>query len=638
MTDTTKPEDTPGPAAGSTANGVAKPVTFEAIPSDTRPRRVYRRAFALVDQRTKRLLFATIPMALAASALEAVGLALVLPYIQLLTDDTSTMDDLPSAVRRFADFVGASDVDSTLRILGLSIVGLLVAKTIFTALFTYFQMKVVVRGETKLAINLFDRYMHAPYQFHVHTNSAESIRNVKASISLVMKRVLVPWTQLLTELTLIVVIAAALFVLDPLLPVITGGFLAVVAAVYVAGLSRMSRRLGVIDQRLSKDSLMAMQEGLSGLKALRTLNRESSAVDDFSRVRLEWEPVKHRMMFLNAATRFYLEFCMVLGTAAIVAFVFATSDESRALGLIGVVVAATFRLLPSLNRVLGAINQTKMGAAAVESVEQTIEYLEAFQQADGPVGPGLPIKFESTIRFDNTEFIYHLSDHPAVTNINLSIHRGQSVGLVGPSGSGKSTLVALLLGLVYATDGAIEVDGVPITPSTARSWREHVGYVPQDIYLSDTSLRRNIALGLQDHEIDEVRILAAAETAQLSEFVASLPAGLDTEVGEGGTRLSGGQRQRIGIARALYRRPQVLLLDEATSALDAATEANITQVIENLRGDITMVIVAHRLSTVRKCDTIVHVDSGSIRGQGDFEELLRTDTKFAQLVDLSDLR
>jgi len=615
-----------------------KPVTFEAISGDTPPRRVYRRAFALIDKRTKSLLLVTIPMALAASALEAVGLALVLPYIQLLTDDTSTMDDLPGIVRRFADVVGADDVDATLRILGLSIVALLIAKTIFTALFTYFQMKVVVRGETKLAIDLFGRYMHAPFQFHVHTNSAESIRNVKASISLVMKRVLVPWTQLLTELTLVAVIAGALFVLDPVLPLITGGFLAVVAAVYVAGLSRMSRRLGVIDQRLSKDSLMVMQEGLSGLKALRTLNREASAVDEFARVRLEWEPVKHRMMFLNAATRFYLEFCIVLGTAGIVAFVFATSDESRALGLIGVVVAATFRLLPSLNRILGAINQTKMGAAAVESVEQTIEYLEAFKRADGPEGPDLPIDFTSTIRFDHAGFVYHLSGEPAVTDINLSIERGQSIGLIGPSGSGKSTLVALLLGLVYATDGTIDVDGVPIAPSTARSWREQVGYVPQDIYLSDTSLRRNIALGLQDDEIDESRVLAAADAAQLSEFITSLPAGLDTGVGEAGTRLSGGQRQRIGIARALYRRPQVLLLDEATSALDAATEANVSQVIENLRGDITMVIVAHRLSTVKKCDTIVHIENGRIRGQGSFNELLKVDAKFAELVQLSDLR
>ncbi len=605
--------------------------------------RIFRRALALIDRSTRRRLYMTVPMAIVASMFEAIGLALVLPYIELLAEESSTLEDLPGPAQGLAEFLGATNADEAFVVLGIAIGALLLIKTVITATFTFIQMKIIVRGEKRLAVQLFDRYMEAPYQFHLVTNSAETIRNLRASINQVIRRVLVSWTQLLTEVTLVLVIAIALVVVDPFLALLTLTFLGLMAVLYIRGISSRARRLGRVDQEMTKRALMVMQESLGGLRAYRSLNREASAVQEFSELRDEWEPVKHQTMFLSVAPRFYLEICIVIGTGAVITYVFATSEDTRALGLLALVIAATFRILPSLQRILSALNQTRVGAAAVESVEATLEQLAYFDALDGVIRDEADtypeqVPFTRALTFDKVEFSYHGSDGPALRDVSFHVGKGQSVGLIGPSGAGKSTAVDLVLGLLYPTSGQVLIDAKPLTPRTAPAWRNHIGYVPQDIYLADRSLAHNIALGVDGDEIDVERVRRAAAAAQLLDFIDSLPEGLDTPIGERGTRLSGGQRQRVGIARALYDEPDVLVLDEATSALDGATEASISSVIDSLRGELTMIIVAHRLSTVRQCDQLIHFENGRIRSMGDFEHLLRSDDQFTRLVELAELR
>ena len=342
---------------------------------------------------------------------------------------------------------------------------------------------------------------------------------------------------------------------------------------------------------------------------------------------------QRRISLVNQLPRHVLEVVLVGGI--LLGIVFMLPDGDSATGLlpvIGMFSMAVFRLLPSFNRITGASGVTRSGIPAVEHIYDDVQEARRYQSKVSSSKP-TRLVFDKQITFDDVSFKYAESDLTALEGINLTIKRGQSVGIVGASGAGKTTLVDVLLGLFPTTTGVLSVDGTPIA-SVLDQWRAIIGYIPQDIFLIDDTLRRNIAFALADEKIDAEAVGRAVDQARLTDFIATLPDGLDTLVGERGVRLSGGQKQRIGIARALYRHASVLIMDEATSSLDPNTEMEISSAVASLLSERTVIIIAHRLSTVKQCDIIYVMEDGQIIDSGTFNDLAENNAKFRQMIEL----
>jgi len=291
-------------------------------------------------------------------------------------------------------------------------------------------------------------------------------------------------------------------------------------------------------------------------------------------------------------------------------------DFDKIIPTVGLFAATSFKVLPSINKLVNSKQTLKVSRSTIETIHDDLDLSISMK----PLKENVNFQFENVV-VDQLDFKYEQSENWVLSNIELKILSGEAVGFVGQSGSGKSTLIDIMLGLLEPQSGSVLINGQTIE-NVKQSWQKQIGYIPQTIFLMDDSLRRNIAIGIADKEIDELAIVEAMKSAQLEDFVASLPDGLDTVVGERGVRLSGGQRQRIGIARALYHRPSVLVLDEATSSLDTETEHGVMQAVQALQGDKTVIIVAHRLSTVEYCDRLYRLDAGRIVDEGTFDEVM----------------
>jgi ABC-type multidrug transport system fused ATPase/permease subunit len=297
--------------------------------------------------------------------------------------------------------------------------------------------------------------------------------------------------------------------------------------------------------------------------------------------------------------------------------------------VLGLFAYVGLKLQPSMQRIVRGINNLKFASAAIDDVHADLVLVEREAPDLAEESPP-PLPFEREVLVEGVSFAYEGTDRPALKDVDLRIGAGEAIGICGPTGGGKTTLADLITGLLTPTSGRVIVDGVDIREHV-RAWHSNLGVVPQMVFLVDDSLRRNIALGLPDKEIDEEAVSEAVHLAQLDEVVAALPQGLDTVVGERGVRISGGQRQRVSIARALYRQPKVLILDEGTAALDNSTEQKLMEALERLRGDHTIILIAHRLSTVRRCDRIVYVDEGRIAGTDTYDGLIRENTAFRRM-------
>jgi ABC-type multidrug transport system fused ATPase/permease subunit len=316
-----------------------------------------------------------------------------------------------------------------------------------------------------------------------------------------------------------------------------------------------------------------------------------------------------------------LELLSVAGLAALVLFMLALGRTSESLlPLLALFAGGAFRLMPAISRISFAFQSLRMGRSIVGVLQEDILCATSIEQT---VENSKPVRFEQAIRFEDVTYSYPNTERTVVDGVSFEIKKGSEVGIIGTTGAGKSTIVDILLGLLKPTRGKVTVDGVDIS-TNIRSWQDLVGYVPQTIFLIDSSIRANIAFGIDEQDIDDDRVLRALHLAQLREFVDELPLGMNELVGERGVRLSGGQRQRIGIARALYHDPSVLVLDEATSALDTATESEVMDAVNALHGAKTLVIIAHRLSTVEQCDVVYRLEQGRVVGAGKLAEVVKT--------------
>ncbi|WP_051358076.1 ABC transporter ATP-binding protein [Rubidibacter lacunae] len=560
---------------------------------------------------------------------ETLGVGTIYPFIAAL-DHPSGIGDRPIIGGLYRQ-LGSPDPKYFLVGMGSVLIGIYIFKNIYLAWVYLLQNRFVYRKCANYTCLLFQKYIHSPYWLHIQRNPAQLLRNLTAEATLTagaMKQILI----LATEISVAAVIACLLVIVQPVatfaavvvLATVTGGIYAIVRGRFSSLGKKRQYHAGQLYQHAN--------QGFGALKDIKVLSCESFFIERFSTHQRAICEILRWQKTISQFPRLSVETAAVTGLLAVImVMILQGSNSANMLPTLSVFAAAAFRFMPSFNRIVNALNQLRFSAHAVDVIHYELQTLPTTLQASNPeVLPPIQVGIE----LHEVGFRYPGVNTDAIADISLTIPCGQSVGFVGASGAGKTTIVDLLLGLFEPTQGQVLVDGNDIR-DRVRSWREQIGYVPQAIYLSDDTLRANIAFGELPENIDEEKVHLAVKSAQLDKFVSDLPDGLDTVVGDRGVRLSGGQRQRIGIARALYRDPQVLVLDEATAALDNQTEASVMEAVEQLRGERTIVVIAHRLSTVKRCDRLYFLAGGRIVDCGTYTELCQRNEQFQTLAQLS---
>ena len=548
--------------------------------------------------------------------LETLGVGLVIPALSLFTQKNFAAKY--PALLPVLNFFGNPDQHALVVGGLLLLLGVYVVKAVFLVFLAWKQNRFTFGIGERLSLRLFTIYLRQPYIFHLQRNSAQLIRNVTNEVSIFTGNVLTPIMQLFSESLIVVGLCLMLLLAEPI------GTLSIVC---VLGLTSWSffrftegriTRWGKDRQHHEGQRIQHLQQGLGGAKDVKLLGRENDFLKQYSIHNRESSKVGRLNNTIQQLPRIWLELLAVCGLVALVLVMLAQGGALETiipkLGLFAVV---TFRLMPSVSRLLNVMQSLKYCLPVIDILGKDLSLFT-------PENIEKEVKissFQNALELQHITYTYPEVALPSLKDISLSIKHGESVGFIGTSGAGKSTLVDILLGLLPPDQGVVMVDGKDIRENL-RGWQNQIGYVPQSIYLTDDTLLRNIAFGLSTEQIDNESVSKAIRAAHLADFIQSLPEGLNTVVGERGIRLSGGQRQRIGIARALYHDPSVLVLDEATSALDTATEKGVMDAVRELQGSKTIIIVAHRLSTIEHCDRLYRLENGQITSQGTPDKIL----------------
>ncbi len=547
---------------------------------------------------------------------ELATIGAVLPFLALVTggnEANARYADIVSVVSTLGALVGLG----TLAVSAALLVLVAVLSAILRLVLIWSSQTLVFAVAHDFATHIYRRTLHQPYSFHVMRNSSRTIAGID-KVQYVLGNVLLPAMSGTTAAVVAVFILAALVAVDPATSLVAAGsFVALYALVSLATRRRLYRNADIISATLQA-RVQTLQEGLGGIRDVLLDRTQAIFVAKFERLDSQFRHAQAANQFIGAAPRYLVEAGGIVLIAVLALYVGGRpGGVVAALPMLGALALGAQRLLPLVQQVYFSWSQIHGNRAALTDVAALLDMPEPPVPARIPMPP-----FADTLQIDRVRYVYPSGGRPALDTISLTIPKGMRIGLVGKSGSGKSTLADLVMGLLDPTEGRIRIDGRILDPAAKPSWQAQIAHVPQAIFLADTSIAANIAFGRDAATIDHALIRDAARGADLHGFIESLPNGYETAVGERGVRLSGGQRQRIGIARALYKRASILVLDEATSALDDATEDSVMAAIARLSRDLTILSIAHRVSTLRLCDTIIRLEEGRIVAIGSYEEIV----------------
>ena len=516
--------------------------------------------------------------------------------------------------------------------LGAVLAGFFVLKNLLLATVVHFQAGFVAARQANLTARLFAAYLHQPYTFHLQRNSADLVDNTTGVAFNLFACVVAPGCIVATESLVMVLVTALLLAVSPLATLLAIGLVGGVSLAFYRFFRARLHRLGE-RQRLERgDMYRWVTQALGGIKETIILGREQFFVNMFARQLASFSRSDTLYQTIATLPRLFVETLVICGLVLVVVALLRSDTPIGAvfptLALFGV---AALRLMPSVTRIVGSLTTIKFHQSSVDAIARELAEGESGRRLSGRAATPR-VALTGQIEARALSYTYAGAASPALRDVSLRIAKGAMVAFAGRSGAGKSTLVDILIGLHLPSSGAVLVDGHDVA-ANVWGWQLNVGYVPQAIFLTDDSLRRNVAFGLGDAEIDDAGVLRALEEAQLGDFVRSLPGGLATVVGERGSRVSGGQRQRIGIARALYRDPDVLVLDEPTTALDRPTAEEFTAVLVSLAGRKTVLMIAHQMSTVRLCQHIFLLRDGTLSAEGSYRDLVASQPEFQSLVE-----
>lgn len=567
--------------------------------------------FSILTIAQKKECFFIIFTMIIGAILEAIGIGTILPLISVIENENIFAEYLQ--IKEVVNSIGIITHTQFIIAVSVLLIFIFVFKNLYLAWQLRLQINFSLKNQVYFSKMLMREYLLKPYLFHLNHNTATILRNVNSSGSIIFSNMYVSAFQLLTEIVTGFVIWSMLLLIDPFTATIAAGFMVLILYSIIKAFRKKISEQGKKQNQYSAAYLKWVNQGLGAIKETKVLRKESYFLQAFSKAYEEYGNSNKRFLFLNQVPRMIIESTVVCGLLLlIIVKIILGTPANEIVPLLGVLALAAFRLMPSANRIVNLSNNIRFDMPFFNELYDEFMHIK---NTSLPTNEDFIIEekvnkilFNKQIKIDNLHFNY-LNSKKVLTDISFTIPKGKFIGIIGPSGAGKTTFVDILLGLLKPTSGSITVDRVDIF-SNIRGWQANLAYVPQSIYLIDGTIKENVALGVAKNKIDDELIDKVLHMAELYDFVYSQPDNINTNVGECGVKLSGGQRQRIGIARALYQKPEVLILDEATSALDNETEKSITNTILKLKGQITIIAIAHRTSTLEQCDFKVKFENG----------------------------
>lgn len=566
-------------------------------------------------------------MILIMAFLDMVGVASILPFIAVLSNpDIIKTNIYLSSMFDFSSVIGIKNNQQFLFSLGILMFLLLVISLVFKAITTYIQVRFVQMCQFNLSKRLIEGYLYQPYTWFLSHHSADLGKTILSEVGEVIGGGLKPLMELIAKGMVTIALLGLLISIDPQLSLIAGFLLGGAYWIIFYFIRRNLNKIG--NERLKNNQLRftAVIEAFSAAKEVKVAGLEKTYIDRFSNPAYIFARTHASATLLGQLPRFFLEAISFGGILLVILYLMKqTGSFNNSLPIIALYVFAGYRLIPALQQIYVSFTQFTFVGPSLDKLYKDIKNLKPSISKNQQ---GI-VSLKEKISLKNIYYNYPDTSRTTLKNINLNIPAKSTIGIVGATGSGKTTTVDIILGLLEPKKGTLEVDGQVITKQNTRAWQKNIGYVPQHIYLSDDTIAANIAFGSDVNSIDYNAVEKASKIANIHNFVINeLPQKYQTTVGERGIRLSGGQRQRIGIARALYHNPEVIILDEATSALDNQTEKAVMEAVNIMKKNVTIILIAHRLSTVKKCDEIFLLDKGELKNKGTFEKLIKIDENF----------
>jgi len=597
---------------------------------------VIARSVRILSSSDRKKIIAVVAIQISFGLLDLAGVALVgiLGALAITGVQARGPGDRVSIVLEFLR-LDDNTLQSQATLIGLLAAALLVSKTFFSVIFIRKTIFFLSRRSAAISANLTSRVLAQPLVKVQSRSMQQTLYAVTTGVNSIAIGVLGTTVAIISDTSLLVILAAGLFIVDPIVALSTFMVFAAIAYILYRLMQVRAARLGAEQRFLEIESSEKTLEVLNSYREIVVRNRRSFYSRELGRIRYKLADVIAERAFMPNISKYVIEVTVVLGSLGIAALQFAVNDAARAFAVVTVFMAASTRISPAILRLQQGAVGIKSSIGSAGPTLDLIEELEELSLGSEKVDDldFEHVGFTGELELQNVTLTYPTKKLPAVKDISLNIEQGQVVSFVGPSGAGKTTIIDVILGVLKPDSGNVKIQGHPPL-SAINFWPGAIGYVPQDVMISNGTIRQNVCLGYSSSEVEEDDIWQALEVAQLAEFIRELPEGLDTPVGDRGTKLSGGQRQRLGIARAMFTKPKLLVLDEATSSLDGTTEASISEAVHNLKGGVTIVMIAHRLSTVKESDIIHYLAKGRLEMSGTFDELRRNIPEFDKQAQL----
>lgn len=544
---------------------------------------------------------------------EAIGIGTIMPLISIMGNENFFNEH--QIIEKYVNLIGITKHYNFVIACSIGLIIIYILKNLYMVWQNKIQIDFILKNQIEYSRELMANYLQKPYTYHLNHNTATILRNINSSGIIIFSNILIPIFYLLTEIITVIMIWLMLIYIDAFTAIVVAGFLGILLYSIIIIFRRKIAKQGKIQNKYSAQYIKWVNQGLGSIKETKVLHKEKFFLESFGESYKKYGEANKTFLFLNQLPKMMIEAIVVSGLFLLIVIKLLLGDSPQNIvPLLGVLALAAFRLMPSANRIVAYTNTIKFNMPLFEELYDeliTIRNRKMNKESVFLDNRQKILSFEECIEIKNLQYKYPEGENLVLKNVSFSIPKGKFVGIIGSSGAGKTTFVDILLGLLMPTSGCITVDDKDISENLY-GWQENLSYVPQSVYLIDGTIRENIALGIAENLIDDKLVEKVLKMTELYEFTQALPEGIETNIGERGVKLSGGQRQRIGIARALYCQPNVLILDEATSALDNETEKNITKTILKLKGQITIIAIAHRISTLEDCDFKVKFIDGQV--------------------------
>lgn len=570
---------------------------------------------------------------LATAFAQAFGVASIFPFINVvMSPDIVQQNKWLSLIYSKLRF---TEINSFIFFLGIAVLLIVIASSIISAITTWGKSRFVLGKNHTLSRRLLNVYLSQPYEFFLQKNTNELAKNILSEINQLTSQLLIALFDIIINGLMVVVIIAMLFVVDV---AVTIGAIIFLGGSYVLinyFVKNKLRKTGRERLEANKGRFRMANEALSSIKTTKVMGIESFFLKNYSYHSSKFAKLNVFAHIIGEVPRYFLEAIAFGGIVFFVLFMISKGVKVvDFVPLLSLYAFAAYRTMPALNRLFNAVTRVYYNTAIVDKIYEDMIEVGLPKQPEPIIYDNeSKLIFKKEIKLQDIRFYYEDSSYNVINKLNLTIPKNSIVGFVGATGCGKTTLVDIILGLLIPQSGQILVDNIPINDKNIKAWQRKIGYVPQEIYLSDDSVKKNIAFGLEEKNINNEQVKFAARLAALDDFVENqLPKKYNTIIGERGVRLSGGQRQRIGLARALYRNPEILILDEATSSLDGSTEEAVLKAIHQAAEQRTVIMIAHRLSTLKDCNIIYILEEGKIIGQGTYQELINKNKRFREMA------